>query len=200
MTMQDGMIDLSFGPDSVKPDEYKALDEAIYPLTCSNVEVKPTAAGEQMVVLEWTVTGDVRPGAKIRNDNLVIPGAARKAQDPDKWNMMMNMLRDRLEAITGKSWDQDNMKLNPYSEFGGKNIRAIVKQVAYGYWKDGENGREWKAGVGNEIFKYLRPDDTSTTFTPGPPVTPPPPPGQADSQSQAPAQQAAPQQGGGFSI
>lgn len=160
--MTDNTIDLSFGPDSVKPDEYKPLDEAIYPMYCSNVEVVMTAAAEQMIVLEWTVTGDVRAGAKIRNDNLVIPGAMRKANDPDKWNMMMNMLRNRLEAITGKSWDEDNMQLNPYTELGGANIKAIVVHAPYDYMKDGVR----KQGVGNEIYKYLRPDDTTTTYTP----------------------------------
>lgn len=187
-----GMIDLSFGPDSVKPDEYKALDEAIYPLTCSNVEVTTTAAGETMVVLEWTVTGDVRPGAKIRNDNLVIPGAARKANDPDKWNTMMNMLRDRLEVITGRSWDSDNMKLNPYSDLGGAQIRAIVIQVPYDYEKDGER----KVGTGNEIQKYLRPDDFTTKHIPT--VKAPTAP-----NSQSPSPQSGspePAAAGGFSI
>ena len=160
--MSESNIDLSFGPESVKPDEYKPLDEGIYPMYCSDVKVTMTNAGEQMIVLEWTVTGDVRAGAKIRNDNLVIPGAQRKSNDPDKWNMMMNMLRDRLEAITGRDWADDNMKLNPFTDLGGAQIKAIVVQNPYDYMKDGER----KQGVGNSIKKYLRPDDNSTKFTP----------------------------------
>jgi hypothetical protein len=155
-------IDLSFGPETVKPDEYEPLDEGIYSMYCSNVEVTQTKSGESMIVLEWTVTGPTRNGAKIKNDNLVVPGPQRKAQDPDKWNMMMNMLRNRLEKITGKDWRDDNMKLNPRQDLGGQNIKAIVVQKPYDYVKDGER----KTGTGNQIDKYLRPDDNSTTYTP----------------------------------
>lgn len=189
MSQQVG-IDLSFGPDTVEPSQYEPLDEGIYDLFCSGVEVKTTQAGEQMIVLEWTVMSGARQNSKIMNDNLVIPGPARKQNEPDKWNMMMNMLRDRLEVITGREWREDNMKLNP-QELGGMVIKAIVVQKPYDYVKDGER----KTGIGNAIQKHL-PKDSTQTFTPSatPAFTPPAANGQPETSSQSP------QQGGGFAL
>lgn len=170
----DGSIDLSFGEDSgIKEQSFEPAPEGVYNLMAGEIQVTQTKKkdvtsksgnqwhnpGEHMVTIVWSIEdSDGYDGKQIR-ERMVIPGSERQAHDWDSWNAMMNMLRDRLEAITGETWRDDNMKLNPQRDLSGRLVKALVIQKPYSY-TDTTSG-ELKSGVGNEVKKYLEPIKSS---------------------------------------
>lgn len=151
-------IDLSFGEDSVQPDSFTPAPANVYNLlsqSCVPSMTKGEGEGkfrEPMLTIEWVIEDGEFAGKPI-TDRLVIPGLERKAAKPDVWNTMMNMLRDKLEAITGREWRDDNMKLKP-EDLVQCHVKAQVGVEHYDYMKNGER----KVGDSNTVDKYLLPD------------------------------------------
>jgi hypothetical protein len=116
-------------------------------------EVSFTSGGEHMLTLKLKVVQSNVPGAQgmAHTERLVIPGADRRASEPDKWATMMKILRTKLEAITNTPWREDNIKLQPRALSGCKFI-ATVKHKTNTY-TDKESG-EQKEGTNADLSKW----------------------------------------------
>lgn len=175
-------INLDFSPETIPVIEQTTLlPNDVYHLFLESVEVVPTKSEEPMLVLWWAVDEGRFTGAKIR-DTILIPGAARRQQDPKKYKQLMGFTRNKLEAITGKEWREENMRLRP-KEMSGCTVWASVIQAPYSYNKDGQQ----KSGIGNEVMRYFGPSET--------PVPPPPTPTAPTMPVAGTAPTEAPQQG-----
>lgn len=151
-------LDLSFGPDTVEPDEFTPVPANVYRAFVTSATGSMTKGGEgkfkePMVTLTWVIEDGEFANRQI-TDRLVIPGMERRVEKPDVWNTMMNMLRDKLEAITGKEWRDDDMKLK-LEDFQGAHATIQVGVEHYDY-VNGEGVR--KVGDSNNIERYLLPD------------------------------------------
>lgn len=162
---EDEAIDLSFGPDTVTPSEFGPADEGMYKLLLTEPpDVVPTKRGEKMLKFKFTIVGPGFQGKPV-NDNAVIPDDARRQEfgtsGDSKWNIMMNMLCEKLEALTGESWRQDNVRLVP-KELSGHSIIAKLRITEREYVpvKDNPEGKS-KMGRFNEIEGRWRVDDGS---------------------------------------
>lgn len=165
----DGEISLDFGPDSVIPQKFEPAPEGPYELfvqECDPVMTKGEGEGkykEVMLKLVLEIEEGEYAGTRVW-DNLVIPGVERRMAQPDKWNTMMNITRDKLEALTGEDWRDDNMTLDP-RDIAGAHVTAILSVKTESYVPkdadiDPETGKKMKKVVTkNEIKKYLKAGD-----------------------------------------
>lgn len=164
----------------------------VYTLLAGEVQVQMTKAGEAMVVVQWNIADPGEEQGKSIRDSRVIPGEHRKQESSkggqDKWTVMMNMLRDWLEAITGNAWRSDSMSLNPERDILGIYIQA---QVELKPWTNKEKGT---SGYQNELGQVLRSMGRSPNGA-GPMGMPSPAGGMMPPQMPVPTQvqQAAPQ-------
>lgn len=206
----DGSFDLSLSDDVVPPSEFEPVPAGTYNLFASKVEVTPTKAGEPMIVVHWALDGavyGVYEGRVVR-DKCVVPGPHRReevAKDGrDKWTVMMGMLRDWLEAITGRPWRDNQMNLNPARDLSSLTVQAIVTLEPY-------TTTDGKAGVNNRIGRYLQAGGVRASspfgmpapgvqapsmpaqIPPVPGIQSPPQPGTVMSQPQVPQMQVAPE-------
>lgn len=92
------------------------------------VEVNFTTGGETQIILPLRIIGSHVEGAlnQAGQDRLLIPGADRRVNEPDKWKTMMKFFRLRLEGITGREWRQDNAQLDIEKDFYGCVFIATV--------------------------------------------------------------------------
>jgi hypothetical protein len=154
-------IDLSLGEELVPIQDFEPAPEGMYKLMLiDKPTVQLTQAGENMVVCKLTILGPGSAGKKVR-ESFVIPGNGRKEEKTkdgkNKWEVMMGMVRQRLEAITGQPWRENDMKLKP-STLAGNTVIAKLKIVEREYTdKDGAV----KNGKFNEVDGNLRVDDGS---------------------------------------
>lgn len=159
------MLELSFGEDSVTPQSFDPIPEGVYTARCVECEVKTTKAGETMLGVKFEIDGPSSQGRTVF-DNIVIPGAQRKADNKDTWNTMMNMLRDKLEGITGEDFREDNMQLDP-NDLPGNRVKIALGIRSYDYTNT-EGVR--KQGTSNTVKKYLenqngeQPADSGSAF------------------------------------
>lgn len=162
--------DMGFGDDDVNPDMEIDLDfsdveelapriivdQGIYSLFAKDVDVQLTKktpangnVGELMVIIPWSIEDDEKwEGAEI-TDHLTLPGAFRKENNRKTWNLMMNLWRDAIQAITGQ---EVQAKFKPKEMIPGRVVRAAVIQEGSNYRnKKGE----LKFGVNNTIGRYF---------------------------------------------
>lgn len=162
-------IDLDLGPDSVEPSEFELVPDGVYKVFASKVEVSNTKAGELMLTLQLTIDEvlsfsdpDDKWVGRMVFDRWVVPGSARKAgtltvpnktpeQITKSWHQMMNMLRDRLEAVYQTEWREDSMKLKP-SDLSGRMVKIMVVQEPY---KDNKTG---VTKMSNSVKQYIAMD------------------------------------------
>ena len=147
-------IDLNFGPDSVEamPDRV-LVEQGIYSLMATKVDVGRTKAGELMIIIDWSFEDDKRYDGVEITDRLVLPGLKRKQDEPKKWNMMMDLFRRKVESITGRAWREDKMKLNPRQDILGQIARGAIIHETSAY--EDKNGIR-KIGTNAVIAKYLK--------------------------------------------
>jgi hypothetical protein len=138
-------IDLSLGEELVPIQDFEPAPEGMYKLMLiDKPTVQLTQAGENMVVCKLTIPGNGRKEEKTKDGK-------------NKWEVMMGMVRQRLEAITGQPWRENDMKLKP-STLAGNTVIAKLKIVEREYTdKDGAV----KNGKFNEVDGNLRVDDGS---------------------------------------
>lgn len=114
-TADEMVINLDFGLETTGGlASFGVVEEGTHRFgTLELPEVNYTKDGEVMVVLPCQVVESNVPLAvgQVHTERLVIPGDERKQNDPKKWEIMMKMLRMKLEAITGKTYREDNIKL-----------------------------------------------------------------------------------------
>lgn len=112
-------------------------------------EVNFTQGGEAMVVLKCKVVESNVPDSMgtQHTERIVIPGDQRKEQEPLKWNTMMKMLRLKLEAITGQTWREDDLKFRPKDLIGCLFIATVSHEESQKDGKTYTNSRlnNWEA-------------------------------------------------------
>jgi len=147
-------LDLDFGPESVEAmPEYVLIEQGIYDVMATNVDIARSKEWKElMVVVDWAIDEEGEFGGKMITDRLVLPGKARKKENPRTWNTMMDMFRRKVEAITGQQWREDNMKLNPRQDILGRTARIAVVHEASAYEKNGIR----KVSTNAVIAKYLK--------------------------------------------
>jgi hypothetical protein len=160
-------INLDFGPETVPVLEQGMMPNGVYQLFLQSVEPQPTKDQELMLVLWWVVEEGIFAGRKIR-DTIFIPGAKRRAEKPKNYATTMGMTRNKLEAITGKEWREQGMRLNP-AELSGHTVTVAVVQEAYAYTAaDGTH----KSGIGNVVQRYFRPGEQAVVAPVAPAMAP----------------------------
>lgn len=161
----DGSIDLgNLTAEAVPENVFVPVPVDNYDLFIAEVDVKTTKAGEPMVQIQWMIENhDTYNDRKIR-DSFVIPGQHRHTEQTkdgrDKFNVMMDMVRAKLEAITGEEWRSDSMALNPHKDLLGC---AVVASVGIETWTNNEG----KSGEQNTITRILETRDPSSSGVPG---------------------------------
>jgi len=125
---QDDSIALDLGLDTTGGLAGQIVPEGTHRFRIGSVDVNYTNAGELMLGLPCTVIATNIEGAMglLHNENLIIPGAERKANDEGKWKVMMKMLRMKLEAITGRPWREDSVSLSPNRDLVNREFIATV--------------------------------------------------------------------------
>lgn len=145
-------IDLSMGLDTTGGlGDFTPVPEGTHRFRVTEPpEVNFTRDGENMLVCKFKIVASQVDGAigRVHTERIVIPGPERRANDFEKWQMMMRILRQKLEAMTGKPWRDDNLKLRP-SELGGCEFVATVKHEERTYTKDGEERHTTDANLSN---------------------------------------------------
>lgn len=103
-------------------------------------EVNFTKNGEAMIVMDCQVVeSNVGEALGVsQTERMIIPGDDRKENEPQKWQTMMKMLRLKLEAITGKTWREDNLNLRPKDLANCMFIATVSHEKTYG--EPGEDG------------------------------------------------------------
>lgn len=127
---QSGIV-LNLNPDTTGGIVSFIVPEGTHKFQISNPpEVDYTSDGEAMIVLKCRVAESNVSDALGTNhtERLIIPGDERKANDPAKWNTMMKFLRLKLEAITGKTWREDNLELKPNELTGCYFIATVTHE------------------------------------------------------------------------
>lgn len=148
-------INLSLGLETTGGlDDFTPVPEGthrfviIEPPEVSMTQGGPGKYVEHMLTMKCKVDASNVTGATgmTHKERLVIPGPERQAAEPEKWKTMMKMLRNKLEAITGEPWRDDNLKLKPRS-LSGKMFVATVKHEKGTYTKDGETKEATNANL-----------------------------------------------------
>lgn len=139
-------IDLDFGGVAYEP-----LPEGVYRSFLTDANWERTKNKEMMAVLKWTVETPAEYEGRIFFDRWVIPSAAARDADPEKWKNRMYYLQLKLEAVTGRLWRSNNMRLNLQRDLIGSVAMAVLTIGEY----DGKPN--------NSVEKYMPAQGTTAT-------------------------------------
>lgn len=109
--VDDFSVNLNFGLNTTGGLAGKRPPEGRHVFEVQAAKMEFTSAGEQAVVCNMVCVGSANPEAlgSSKEEWLTIPGEVRKSNNLEQWQKMMRMFRLRLEAITGRTWRDDNL-------------------------------------------------------------------------------------------
>lgn len=124
----DFVVNLNFGLETTGGLAGGRIPVGMHTLLVTELRSQYTKNAEQAAVIKVKVVSSNNPEAMgtEKEEWLTIPGEVRKQNDPEKWQTMMRMFRQRLEAITGKHWRSDDMTLRGSDILGRKFVATAV--------------------------------------------------------------------------
>lgn len=139
------IISLNLGLDTTGGLASFIVPEGTHKFQAMSFEVDYTKNGEVMInlVLKAVESNVTEAMGQEHTERLVIPGDERKQNDPGSWKTMMKMLRLKLEALTGKTWRDDNLQLRPKELIGCLVIATVVHKVTSVDPHDGTKPKEY---------------------------------------------------------